>query len=61
MYVGGDYPTLGSAKTRDITVPSPASLNRIVASPGSMSLPQYAGLVCFEILVIYLSSLVYNV
>lgn len=40
---GGEYSALGSAKSRDITVPSPASLNRIVASPGSMSLPQYAG------------------
>ncbi len=45
-FVGGDYTSSGSTKVRDITVPSPASLNRIVSSPGSMSLPQYAGYVC---------------
>ena len=41
LFVGGEYPSVG--KGRDITVPSPASLSRIVSSPGSMSLPQYSG------------------
>lgn len=34
--VGVEYTAPGSIKGRDITVPSPASLNRIVSSPGPM-------------------------